>query len=290
MQTKLMKHAILLLGIVFLFAGCIKNNPNPSWLEVNSWVLEANPDSQYPTGELTHNFSDAWVYVDDEVIGVFEVPFKIPILKEGPVNIKIYPTVKNNGIAATKKIYPFVEFYEINTTLTQNQTLTLNPTTRYKSFTQFWLEEFEDAAIKIENDPVSATNLIKGNDPNILQWGNFYGEISLSEMDSVWVGYTESMVLPKGEEVYLEIDYYNTNNVITGVLGISSTEIKNNRNIRLNDQDSADVKWKKIYIDLREIISNSPNAEYFKQSFEAFLDDGKSSSFIIFDNIKVVRF
>ena len=285
-----MKNVIFLFGISFLFAGCIKNNPEPSWLEVNSWVLEANPDSQYPVGELTHNFSDAWVFVDDQVIGVFEVPFKIPILKEGPVNIKIYPTVRNNGIAGTKKIYPFVEFYEINTTLTPNETLTLNPTTRYKSFTQFWLEEFEDAAIKIQNDPVSSTNLIKGNDPNILQWGNFYGEVSLNEIDSVWVGYSESMVLPKGKEVYLEIDYYNTNNVITGVLGISSTEIKNNRHIRLNDQDPADVKWKKIYIDLKEIISNSPNAEYFKQSFEAFLDEGKSSSFIIFDNIKVVRF
>ncbi len=285
-----MKNTIFLLGIFFLFGGCIKNNPNPSWLEVNSWVLEANPDSQYPVGELTHNFSDAWVYVDDEVIGVFEVPFKIPILKEGPVNIKIYPTVRNNGIAATKKIYPFVEVYEIDATLTPNQTLTLNPNTRYKSFTQFWLEEFEDAAVKIENDPVSSTNLIKGNDPNILQWGNFYGEVSLNEIDSVWIGYSESLVLPKGKEVYLEIDYYNTNNVITGVLGISSTEIKNNRNIRLNDQDPADVKWKKTYIDLKEIISNSPNAEYFKQSFEAFLDEGKSSSFIIFDNIKVVRF
>jgi hypothetical protein len=285
-----MKNIIVLFGLSLLFAGCIKNNPEPSWLEVNEWVLEANADSQYPVGELTHNFSDAWVYVNDEIVGVFEVPFKIPILKEGTVNIKIYPTVRKNGIAASKKIYPFVEFYEIDAALIPNQTLTLNPTTRYKSFTQFWIEDFEDAAIKIENDPISSTNLIKGNNPNILQWGNFYGEIQLNEIDSLWVGYSESMVLPKGEEVYLELDYYNTNNLITGVLGISSTEIKNNRHIRVNDQDPSEVKWKKMYIELGEIISNSPNAEYFKQSFEAFLDEGKTSSFFIFDNIKVVHF
>ena len=40
--------------------------------------------------------------------GIFEVPFKIPILKSGSVSIKVYPVVKNNGISATKKIYPFL--------------------------------------------------------------------------------------------------------------------------------------------------------------------------------------
>jgi hypothetical protein len=276
---------------LFIFSSCMKNNPDPAWLEVNQWTLETNANSQYPTGELTHNFTDAWVYINGKVIGVFEVPFKIPVLMSGNVNIKIYPTVRNNGISATKNIYPFVEVYEINADLVANQTLTLNPTTRYFDATQFWVEDFENAALKIENDPNSMTAIGIGNDPLILKWGNFYGRIDLNSVDSTWIGYTSGeMYLPTFKEVYLEIDYYNTNAMTTGLLAISSSSIKNNDNIQLNAQAPSTVKWKKMYIYLKELVSASTTAEYFKQSFKAGLDGGDSEGFIILDNIKVVYF
>lgn len=273
-----------------MLTSCTKNNPDPSWLEVNEWTLLQNANSQYPTGELTHNFTDAWVLVDDKIIGVFEVPFKIPILRSGKVNIKIIPAIRNNGIAATKKIYPFVERYEINTELVQNETLILNPTTQYVNVTKFWLEDFEDASLKIQNDPNSAASILKGNDPLILSWGNYYGIVNLTPTDSTWVGYTDDMYLPKGEEVYLEIDYYNTKSLITGVLAISPSGVFNNTNVMLNLQDPATVKWKKIYIDLKEIISNSASGAYFKQSFEAEIGSDLTDGFVILDNIKVVHF
>ncbi|MCE2682277.1 MAG: hypothetical protein LW704_04850 [Cryomorphaceae bacterium] len=292
-----MKQFFLFMIVGLMLNSCIKNNPDPSWIEITPWTLVANSNSQYPTGELTHSFSDAWVYVNDELIGVFQVTdtLKIPVLKSGAVNIKIYPAIRNNGVSATKKIYPFVERYEINTTLVQNQTLQINPVTRYSSMVRFAIEDFEDPAIKIVNDPNSATQMSQGNDPAILQWGNFYGFVNLNETDSTWVAYTnfESVNeanLPRGEEVYLEIDYYNTNNVVTGLLWISSSSIKNNTNYQLNDQDPSSVKWKKIYIDLKELVSNSPAGSYFEQSFQAILDKDDTEGLIVIDNIKVVHF
>jgi hypothetical protein len=207
----------------------------------------------------------------------------------------VYPAIRNNGVSATKKIYPFVERYEINTTLVQNQTLQINPITRYSPAVRFAIEDFEDPAIKLVNDQNSATQMSQGNDPSILQWGNFYGFVNLNQTDTTWIAYTnfESVNeadLPRGKEVYLEIDYYNTNNVITGLLWISSTSIKNNTNYRLNKQDPSKVKWKKIYIDLKELISNSPVGTYFEQSFQALLDEGDTEGIIVIDNIKVVHF
>ena len=102
-----MRTIFSLLLVGFLFSSCLKNNPDPSWLEVNAWTLEANSSASMYQGELTHNFTDAWVYIDDKIIGVFEVPFKIPLLLKGNVNIKIYPAIKNNGISATKKLFTF---------------------------------------------------------------------------------------------------------------------------------------------------------------------------------------
>jgi hypothetical protein len=292
-----MKQFFLFVIAGLMLNSCIKNNPDPSWIEITPWTLVANSNSQYPTGELTHSFSDAWVYVNDELIGVFQVSdtVKIPVLKSGEVNIKVYPAIRNNGVSATKKIYPFVERYEINTTLVQNQTLQINPITRYSPAVRFAIEDFEDPAVKLVNDPNSATQMSQGNDPAILQWGNFYGFVNLNQTDTTWIAYTnfESVNeanLPRGQEVYLEIDYYNTNNVITGLLWVSSTSIKNNTNYQLNDQDPSKVKWKKIYIDLKELISNSPAGTYFEQSFQALLDEGDTEGIIVIDNIKVVHF
>ncbi len=287
-----MRLLFLIAAVGFIFSSCVKNNPDPSWLEVNQWTLQSNPNSIMNTGELTSSLTDAWVFIDGKIIGVFEVPFKIPILKSGSVNIQIFPTIKNNGISATKKIYPFMKKYEINATLVQNQTLTLNPVTSYEDATKFWIEDFEDASVKISTDPTSLATLVSGNDPQILKYGNFYGHVVLNSTDSLWLAQTiGTMDLPKGgQEVYLEIDYYNTNSVTTGVMAALPTGNSGNPEIRLNKQDPSTIHWKKIYIDLKEVVSYFSSAQYYEITFEAPFDSGLAQGDICIDNIKVVHF
>ncbi len=291
-----MKYVILFVGTTLTLMSCVENNPSPSWIEVNEIVLETNPSSVYPTGELTENLSDAWIYVNDELMGVFELPVKIPVLTSGPANIKVYPAVLNNGISATKKIYPFVEFYEENVTLNENATVTLNPTTHYYSSVQFEIEDFEGAGNIIEDDPVSMTSFSAESNPAILESfnGNAYGHVTLTSTDSTWIAYTKDLEgdfnLPIAAEVYLEIDYHTTNSLVTGLIGVGPSGIEENPYIQLNPMDPSEVTWKKIYIDLREIVSNSPDADYFKVSFEAFLDPENTIGEINIDNIKLVHF
>ena len=286
-----MKRFLFFLSFSFILSSCIKNNPDPVWLEVHEWTLESNPELSTTQGELTHNFTEAWVFVDDKIVGVFEVPFRIPIIKTGNANIKLYPAIKNNGISATKKIYPFVVPYEINAVFVDNGEVIIDPVTHYKSNCLFDIFDFESANTGFVNDPNSLTTMQVASDPLISKWGS-YGQISLTTVDSMYVGYTlDYRNYYQGQEVYLEMDYYNTNALITGVLATSSSAgTVNNQNIQLNPQDPSSVKWKKIYIDLKEIISNSPSGAQFRQSFQALLDSGDSSGDIIFDNIKIVHF
>lgn len=287
-MSRLSFFLLLLLG----FTACVKNNPDPSWLEVTEWTLQSNIDLSGDEGELSHNITEAWVLIDDKVIGVFQVPFKIPILKDGMCNIKIYPAIKNNGISATKKIYPFLEVYEVNQTLTKNQTLTLNPVTKYKSVTQFWIEDFEGINISLTDDPNTSLSNYEIVNENLQPFnGNLYAKISLNSTDSLWVGNTETQLsISKGREAYLEIDYHNTNSLTTGLIYVSPSGVTNNINIRLNAQNPETVAWKKIYIELRELIGASPNSSNFLQSFSCYLDPGQISTEILIDNIKVVYF
>jgi hypothetical protein len=275
--------------IVLLANSCVKNNTDPSWLYIDTWVLQANQTNL--EGELTHNITDAYVLIDDKVIGYFELPIKIPLLQNGSKKITLYPAIHNNGISSTKKTYPFLQPYTITTSLSKNETVKINPSTKYYTNTKFWIENFEDAGIKLQTSTGFSPILTTASDPSILKYGQRYGWIHLTKSDSIWMGTTTKMSLPQyGSEVYLEIDYMNTNRLLTGVNAYGSLAFRANPNIQLNAQKDSEKKWKKIYIDLKEIISYSTNYTLFEQYLEAELDTDKESSDIYIDNIKLVYF
>ena len=77
-----MKSIFSLLFISLVILGCTKNNQDPAWIEIAEWDLQSNPSSVNDPGILTSNFSDAWIYMDGDLVGVFELPVKLPIIKE----------------------------------------------------------------------------------------------------------------------------------------------------------------------------------------------------------------
>ena len=287
-----MRSLVHIFSVVVLITSCVKNNPDPSWIEVNEWQLNSNISLSGLEGELTEKITNARVYVNDELLGIFEVPFRIPVLQSGDVNIKVYPVVINNGISSTKKVYPFLNYYEVNTELIQNETFVINPVTTYKSNTNFWVEDFEDVNNSIENDPNTSLAYLQLSNQNLNpNNGNFYGKVVLNETDSLWVAYTiDQLPIPKGVDCYLEIDYYVTNDLYTGLIFVSPSGTQNNVNIRLNAQDNSTVEWKKIYIELNELIYSSPNNSAFLQSFSANFNNENTEGLIFLDNIKVLWF
>lgn len=284
-----------LLPLLFLLSACVKNNPDPSWLKVEAWTLEANPSLSGEEGELTHNITDAWVYVDDKLVGIFEVPFKIPILKSGVCNIRIYPTIRINGISSTKIRNEHMVPYEITAELIQNQTLTLQPRTHYKDGVSFWIEDFEDINIKLTDDPnTSSAHLNLANDS--LKWfnGNYYAKVNLTAQDSMWIAYTnqdQQLTIPKGKQAVLELDYCNSIVFTNYLLFVNATTgVTENLMINMNKSPLNSLRWKKIYILLSEVIGFGPNNTNYIQALKAFYDSTVSNNLILIDNLKVVYF
>ena len=271
--------------------ACVKNNPDPTFVTISEWTLLKNPElTGDGEGALSHNFSDAWVYIDNDLIGVFELPITIPVLKTGDLEIKVFPTIKNNGISATKKIYPYVDFYRVTETFEEGGKIQVDPETQYVTTTTFWIEDFESADPLIEEESTSLTSIIKSNNAEHLKYGNFYGEVSLNSVDSSWKAtLINDFVIPRTSQTYLEIDYKSTNSLLTGVIELSSQLVKTHVNVQINPQEPEDAEWKKIYIDLTEIIKNTAQAEYYKMSFIAYFDGGADPTKLIVDNIKIIH-
>jgi hypothetical protein len=290
-----MRICILLSLIGILANGCVRNNPKPIWLEINQWSIESNPElvtnGQEPEF-LSHNFTEAWVYVDNKIIGCFEVPCKIPVLISGDAKkIQIYPAIRNNGIGATKKIYPFMVPVDTTMNLVAGETYSFNPKTKYNSSTKFWTEDFESSTVQIEEDPISSAAISFGNNSQIALSGT-YGYVNLTAADPLWAGLTtESVFLPKGKEVYLEVSYRNSTSLLTGVKALNQDgSTTDNPNVAMNAQSASSMQWKKIYIQLTEIVSYSTNANYFKQFLKAQLPEGQSTAEVYIDNIHIVHF
>lgn len=284
---------LLLLLCVFLLNGCVKNNALPVFLEIDSWTLEANPSLNGKDGELFHGFNVAAVYVGDKIFGYFELPCKIPVLEFGNKRVTLSPAIMDGGRSNVKVVYPFTEYYYLDMQLESGKTYHISPVTRYNATTVFsFVEDFESASLKLMTDPSSTASLFQTQHTDAGKLG-YKGIINFSNSDSLWLGNSFSdMVLPKyGQSVYLEVDYRNTTDISSGVISINSiNENTIHPNVRMNRQEEESKVWKKIYIDLTEIVSYSADSQFFELYFKAALPSDAGSAVVEIDNIKVIHF
>ena len=151
----MIKKILLLFSVSLFFLGCTKEDLTPSWLKIEPFTLTTDPSSQ---GVNSHAITNVWLFMDSKSLGVFELPCVVPILDEGNHTFELIPGVKNNGISAKRIQYPFYKIFTIDGKLTLNDTLTIFPTTEYKSGTEFsYIEDFEGDGFSLIKGPSSCS-------------------------------------------------------------------------------------------------------------------------------------
>ena len=127
------KNSLFLL--VLLLTACEIINPEE---DIPSFIsIEEFEHSDVGTAKIV----DAWVYIDNEIQGIYSLPNTIPILKNGEQKLYIAPGIKENGISATRTNYPFYVWHQEEVNLSQDTTF-INPRTSYISNCIHWEENF----------------------------------------------------------------------------------------------------------------------------------------------------
>ena len=283
-----MKWVRLSFIIPFFFLNCHKEQAKVSWIKIDKWELLSNSEIQMDEGELTHNINQVFLNMEGEAIGVFELPAKIPLIKDGLTNLILIPGVLNNGIRETKIRYPFFQNFSIDVDLSFGDTISIEPTTKYLDNVKFLIEDFESPAMNFETDESSLAQLYRDNDSEFLKYGNFYGRFDLNDQDSIFTGLTTfGEQWPKqNRPVYLELDYIISNSVLTSVLSFGNGLFYEDINVQVMPR--GEPEWRKIYIELREIVSFRNNAPFNEAAFTSILDLPGEETFVILDNIKIV--
>jgi hypothetical protein len=278
---------VFLSAISPAFISCEKfegDQTIPAYLTIDSIYITTDYMTQ---GTASHRITDAWVYVDDEFIGAFEMPARFPVLKNGKHNVKVFPGVKKNGIAATRVSYEFYSPIQKSIRLTPDSTSNLQTQrTTYMTTTNFlWREDFEDIAITLDTTPRSTAWIQLTEDSDSTFEGMHSAKIVLDSIHDFFEAQTRTEYPIKAAPVYLEMNFNMTQSVIVGIIVYGTSTLYQVPVITINGTKGA---WKKIYIDLSNSVSAYYGMQSFRVYFGTFKESGASTGTLLFDNLKIV--
>lgn len=290
MLKKIPQPFLLLMGLFLMWSSCeLIDRPEqiPSYIHIDSIQLIDNPLVE--EGTLSSNIVDAWIYIDDKLIGAFELPCTVPVLLEGNQKIKVYAGIYLNGVKTTRVYYPFFSVWETETTLVPDSVIRLKPVITYDPNIKLPMHEtFELGGVVLEEDLKSQTNLIKTNILEEVFEGNSAGKVVLNDTDSVWMGVSiQAFQLPTaGGNVFVEMNYKSEAPIVVGVYAIKTSQI-----LTLEVAGALPKStWGKIYINLTPVVFRHNDALEFKIFFGSFLPSDKTEATVLIDNIKLIHF
>ena len=290
--TKLWFPIVLILSTI----SCNLINPDeeiPTYFKISKFDIETNPSTQ---GSNSQNITDVWINIDGNLLGVYELPAKFPILSSGNHEIIVRAGIKNNGIAASSVIYPFYTFYTLDTLLDVNNVMVLNPKSTYKSECVFiWKEDFESSGITLKATSKSDTSIVI-NTLEVFE-GNYSGAIFLDSLHRFFeCRAIDSVFLPRNNTpVYLEINIKSNFEQISGsdysfVIGMFANNSMSVTQNEIYFPNSTNNEWIKIYIDLSQFVVSHLDAKYFNLFIGANLDISVNSAEIYIDNLKIIHY
>ncbi|MEC7645865.1 MAG: hypothetical protein VX689_00085 [Bacteroidota bacterium] len=270
-------NRIIALVLITICISCEKEDINeiPSYMTIEEIILNDNS---------THKITDAWVYIDDNLQGVYELPANFPILEEGIHKLRIKAGIKDNGIGGNRIPYPFYSSYIKEEQAFNSETTTsITPTVSYLESTILDdnSEDFDGNGLNLETDSITFsienTNPLNGN----------YGVITLS--DSMWfseVTTKEITNLPQeGAPVYLELDYKSNTQFLIGVyINFPQSVVLQKDLIWINPKEN----WNKIYINLTSTISEAIGVDFFKIFIAMQRDSTLNNNTVCLDNLRIV--
>jgi hypothetical protein len=283
-------------ALILLMAGCKDPAiPTPNYIVVDSFELTTDYATQ---GTRSSKITTVWAYKNQELIGVFELPARFPMVGRGQQSLTLYPGVNINGTSSTRAPNPFWEPYTFTVDLGDEQadfTPGVNgkvPTT-YNDQAQFDLvENFDGVGLNMADANATDTFLYRTNNPaerfpSPAPETNVYsGKVIMPQRASLFEIVTTDSYSnwPKGGvPVYFEMNYKTDIPLVIGVYVNTPGQIFQTPLVQVNAND----EWNKIYIDMAPEI-NYPGAIDYKIFIGGVKGATTDNPVVLLDNIKVV--
>ena len=291
-------NIIILFLFISLLTSCkLIDKPEeiPSFIKIDSINLQINSSNE---GSSSNAITDAWVYVDGNLEGTYELPAdKIPIHFTGKHDISIYAGIKKNGVSGDRKKYPFFTSFEQNIELIADSIVEVFPTVEYNDNLYFWIEDFEDPQTRFDKFTSSDTNIYIVSTPSAelfegdagaitMKANNYYCEIRTNDLN------LDNIPTNVNVPAYLELNYKCNHSFTLGILHKNNSLPAYQKQALITlfpttNNSGVDI-WNKSYLYLPDATSITSNATQLDIYISVLNNQAKDDIEIRLDNIKVI--
>lgn len=283
---------ILRFGVAFVlfFSACTfsdNDSYTPAYLLLSDPAITVRPDEGAPVSGI----QDAWVIIDGQLLGVFPLPAKVPVIPTGKeMAIQITAGVKENADRNISVEYPFYQPLKTSLTPVAGESYTIDLDYQFKDETYFdFTEGFENSLHLLTYDLDGNTESKLTLTSEDKAFGNKAGLVVVDKENDD-VEFTNESYFSnnnnKGGNVYLEFDYKSEEAIYVGTqVNTFGAEVLQYK-VLLAPSDV----WKRAYINLTDEISR-PGVVSYRPVFRVLYEKKqKAFSKAYLDNAKLVHF
>ncbi len=278
----------VLITLVFFIGGCSNEKSEiPTFLALKTPIIEFVP----ATGSTMQNIEDYWLYVGNDLLGVFSPGQIAPVIGEGMKDLSIHPGIRVNGIRDNAIIYPFLEPYRNSLGLCAcGKVLDIQPLFKYKPTAKFsFIEDFESNNLFTED--LDGSNLTSATIQNAIVFEGDYSLVlnvdAINRDNQITTPLYYTDIPLDSRDVFLEFNYKSNLAFAVGLdANIFGANPVYNYGIYLSPE------WKKMYINLTDLIRDSNAEDGYRIAFK-LVHPGSSFSekgYLYLDNIKLVHY
>lgn len=267
----------------------------PAYVSIDSLFVTTDFADE---GTAAQFIPDVWLFADDQLIGGFERPVRVPVLMNGLVKLEIRPGIILNGIADTRAPYPHFKPIVYESVNLSPDSITLLPPleVEYQQNVEFiWMESFEDASLAIEAASQSDTGIYRtepsGNPEAFLDAHSNYSGVVTLDPDRPYMliqsddGNNSGFDLRQGNFIFLELQYRTDIDFLVGMfITDQSLVVKQRPYIGFNSTN----EWKKVYVNFTPLVNEEVGAIDFRVYLEAVHSGATGQAKLYFDNIKLL--
>lgn len=285
-----MKNSLLFLFLLLGTQGCRYLYEPDAGMPAYIFVPGVTVSTEYAVeGSASHNVQDVWVYIDDQVQGIYQLPARIPILKAGQVNMRLNGGILLNGVSNTRAAYPHYAGFDTLINLVPGETDTIVPALRYNTAIEFvWKEDFELQGFTLRRNPQSDTTLIRTTDSAYVFEGNNSLLAFVDTDRPFFICETNSAfsLIRDGSNQFIELNYRNNVPLSVGYIAYAPDGSNFEQPIVvLNPSDT----WKKQYINLTPFIGGNSGYSYRIILAAIYNRTDNQTGQIQIDNLKLIR-
>ncbi len=282
---------LALAGLFLCFTSCNVINPDesiPSYLRIEK-IEYIDSVTNLPAKDIVHKFSDAWVFIDDQFVGVYPLPANFPVFYEGEHKVSVSPGILKNGISSTRLAYPFFTQYNSQVKFSKETETVVIPKTTYIPSTKYkFVEDYENTSSGFDTvNSLSDVKLDRTNISDQVFQGTFSGMVTLIDtLDRFFMQTTAEYTFAKKLfPTYLEINYNSEVDLQIGMYANNSGAVNIIPKIGLR---STNGTWRKVYIDLSPEITEFDPSTKFRIFIKADKPSDIAKAVFYLDNIKLV--